>query len=104
MESNLYRIAQEALNNVIKHAGATHVSVLLERRADEARLIVEDNGRGFDVDKARAARSRHAGMGLVGMEERAALIGASLQFEAAPGQGSTLFVSVPLGTPTVLTK
>jgi len=98
VESNLYRIAQEALNNVVKHAGATHVSVLLERRPDEALLIVEDNGRGFDVEKARAARGRHAGMGLIGMEERAALMGASLQFEAAPGKGSTVFIRVPLGT------
>jgi PAS domain S-box-containing protein len=96
VESNLYRITQEALNNVVKHAGATHVSVLLERRADEALLIVEDNGRGFDVEKARGARSRHAGMGLVGMEERSALIGANLQFEAAPGKGSTLFIRVPI--------
>ena len=95
VESNLYRITQEALNNVVKHAGATHVSVLLERRADEALLIIEDNGRGFDVEKARAARNRHAGMGLIGMEERCALIGATLQFEAAPGKGSTLFVQVP---------
>ncbi len=80
------------------------MSVLLERRADEALLIVEDNGRGFDVEKARAARSRHAGMGLVGMEERSALIGANLQFEAAPGKGSTLFIRVPLSTPIVLQK
>lgn len=104
IESNLYRITQEALNNVFKHAGATHVSVLLERRADEALLIVEDDGRGFDVEKARAARNRHAGMGLVGMEERAALIGADLQFEAAPGKGSTLFIRVPLSTAIVLRK
>jgi signal transduction histidine kinase len=104
VESNLYRITQEALNNVVKHAGATQVSVLLERRAEEALLIVEDNGRGFDVERARAARSRHAGMGLVGMEERSALIGASLQFEAAPGKGSTLFIRVPLSTVVVLRK
>jgi PAS domain S-box-containing protein len=98
-ESNLYRITQEALNNVIKHAGATRVSVILERRVDEAILIVEDNGRGFDFEKARAARSRHAGMGLVGMEERAALIGATIQFESAPGKGSTLFVKIPVTRP-----
>jgi PAS domain S-box-containing protein len=104
VESNLYRITQEALNNVIKHAGATHVSVLLERRLDEARLIIEDNGRGFDVEKARAARNRHAGMGLIGMEERCALIGATLQFEAAPGKGSTLFVQVPMSTANILQK
>jgi signal transduction histidine kinase len=104
IESNLYRITQEALNNVVKHAGATHVSVLLERRADEALLIVEDNGRGFDVEKARTARSRHAGMGLVGMEERSALIGANLQFEAAPGKGSTLFIRVPLSSAVVFEK
>lgn len=95
-ESNLYRITQEALNNVVKHAGATRVSLILERRMDEAILIVEDNGRGFDFDRARAARGRHAGMGLVGMEERAALIGATIQFETAPGEGSTLFVKVPV--------
>jgi len=99
VESNLYRITQEALNNVVKHAGASHVSVLLERRGDEAFLIVEDNGRGFDVERARASRGRHAGMGLIGMEERAALIGARVQVEAAPGKGTTLFVKVPVETP-----
>jgi len=98
IESNLYRIAQEALNNVAKHAGASRASVLLDRRGSDAFLIIEDNGRGFDLTRARTARSSHAGMGLVGIEERCALVGATLQLETAPGKGSTLFVRVPART------
>jgi PAS domain S-box-containing protein len=98
VESHLYRIVQEALNNVSKHAAAKRVSVILERRGDDVTLIVEDDGRGFDVEAARAARG--AGMGLVGMHERAASLGGQLQYESAPGHGTTLFVRIPITVPT----
>ena len=89
VETALYRIAQEALNNVAKHARAQRVDVLLERRPDCVLLVVEDDGVGFDA--ARPSGGRH-GFGLVGMQERSALVGASLQIDTTPGQGTTVLV------------
>jgi len=95
METNLYRITQEALNNVIKHSEASSVSVLLERSGDNVVLIVEDNGRGFEVDKVmRSERGLGRGLGLSGIRERAELIGGSLEIESEPGNGTTLYVRV----------
>jgi PAS domain S-box-containing protein len=88
-ETTLYRIAQEALTNVAKHARATHVEVILERRDDHVLLIIEDDGAGFDPDMQAGARN---GFGLLGMQERAALVGATLQLESAPGKGTTILV------------
>ncbi len=93
IESHLYRIVQEALNNVGKHAQATHVSVLLEYRDKEIVLIVEDDGRGFELD---AAATERRGMGLTGMEERIALIGGQLEIESSPGKGTTIYARVPI--------
>jgi signal transduction histidine kinase len=90
---NVYRVAQEALNNVQKHAAADSVSVLLERRDGHALLIVEDDGKGFDPD---AAADGGGGMGLVNMRERASLIGGTLEIETSPGAGTTLYVRVPV--------
>ncbi len=92
IETTLYRIAQEALNNIAKHARAGHVEIILERRADQVSLIVEDDGVGFDVSGIDGDRR---GFGLLGMQERAALVGASLQIESAPGEGTTIFVRMP---------
>jgi PAS domain S-box-containing protein len=92
-ETHLYRIVQEALNNVFKHAHATRVSVLIERRRANLVLVIEDNGQGFDPESQR--RSERRGLGLVGMRERAALIGAHLEIESAPGGGTTVFLTVP---------
>jgi signal transduction histidine kinase len=88
VETTLYRIAQEALNNAAKYSRARRVDVLLERRPDCVLLIVEDDGVGFDADAAGSRR----GFGLVGMKERAALIGASLEIETRPGAGTTVLV------------
>jgi PAS domain S-box-containing protein len=94
VESTMYRVAQEALNNVLKHARAAHVDMALERHADHVSLIIEDNGVGFDA--ASAANDACGGVGLAGMRERATLIGADLQIESTPGCGTTIFVRVPL--------
>src|SRR5262249_10114429 len=94
VETNVYRIAQEALHNVFKHANASHVTVSLERRGDDVVFIVADNGRGFDVD-GLAARTV-GGLGIVNMRERAALSGGALEVESAPGNGTTLFVRLGL--------
>lgn len=95
IELQLYRIVQEALNNVGKHANAKNVSVLLERRGDDLTLIIEDDGRGFDVEALRGA-----GLGLIGMQERVASLGGHLDFESAPGRGTTLFVRIPITVAT----
>ena len=92
IETTLYRIAQEALNNIAKHARAGHVEVILERRPDHVSLIVEDDGVGFDPGGVDADRR---GFGLLGMQERAALVGATLQIESAPGEGTTVLVRMP---------
>jgi PAS domain S-box-containing protein len=93
VETTIYRLAQEALNNVAKHAQAEHVDVVLERTAACLSLIVEDNGVGFDLSDAEMPRK---GLGLIGMRERAALVGADLQIESTPGQGTTIMVRAPI--------
>ena len=82
-EANLYRLTQEALHNVYKHARATHVSVLLERRDHRIVLVVEDNGCGFAIDDV--SPEPVASLGLVSMRERAALVGGELTIESTPG-------------------
>lgn len=92
VETHLYRIAQEALNNVAKHAGARNVSLVLDFRDEQAMLIVEDDGRGFDVEQAGDGNSP---LGLIGMRERAQIVGGNLEIESVPGHGTSVFVTVP---------
>jgi PAS domain S-box-containing protein len=92
IETTLYRIAQEALNNIAKHAHARQVEIILERRTDQVLLIVEDDGVGFEPVGMDGQRR---GFGLLGMQERAALVGATIQIESAPGEGTTIFVRTP---------
>lgn len=94
VETHLYRIMQEALNNIIKHANATNVNVLLEWNRSGVNLIVEDNGKGFAPSDNRT-RQAGDGLGLIGMRERALLIGGDVQIESSPGMGTTLFIRVP---------
>jgi two-component system CheB/CheR fusion protein len=93
IETAFYRITQEALNNVAKHAGATSVSILLERRADSVSLIVEDDGCGFDDENTSGSGDR--GLGLAGMRERAALLGGSVEIESSEGEGTTIIARIP---------
>lgn len=97
VETALYRIVQEALTNVVRHAGsATQVGVILQGTAGEVSVIIEDNGPGFDVEPTLRSAPEERRLGIIGMRERAALVGGSLAVESAPGQGTTLFVRVPL--------
>ncbi|MEQ1922805.1 MAG: PAS domain S-box protein [Pyrinomonadaceae bacterium] len=96
MEIHLYRITQEALNNIAKHAGASHVSVILEKRGDRIILIIEDDGTGFVPGKRSVPDKSGRGLGLLGMRERATLIGGEVEIESAPGNGTTIYVRVPL--------
>jgi signal transduction histidine kinase len=94
LEIHLFRIAQEALNNVRKHAHATNVEVVLQHHDGRVVLTVADNGIGFDVD-AMTSNSHDAGLGILGMRERAALAGGSLQIECLPEQGCSVILSAP---------
>ena len=87
-ETTLFRIVQEALTNIAKHARASSVEVILERRSDQVLLVVEDDGVGFDP----GAPSPEQSFGLLGMQERAALVGATLQIESTPGKGTTVLL------------
>jgi signal transduction histidine kinase len=91
VETTLYRIVQEAVTNVAKHAGAEHLSITLMRKNGSVVAIVEDDGKGFDP-----ASTGTDGLGLVGMRERLALVGGTLRIEAAAGAGTTIAAEVPL--------
>jgi len=93
IETALYRIVQEALTNIGRHARATRADVLLERRGDRVVVVVEDNGLGFDAEIGRFAQDGH--LGLVGMQERVEMLGGSLTIESAAGAGTTIVVEVP---------
>jgi signal transduction histidine kinase len=95
VETALFRITQEALQNVVKHARASTVGIALHVEEHLVRLTVSDDGVGFDQAKARGLLS----YGLDGMHERAALIGARLDVRSRPGNGTAVIVIVPLGVP-----
>ena len=91
-----YRVAQEALNNVAKHAHASRVDVLLESQDGSVVMVVEDDGVGFEAsDKS----TRDKGIGIVGMHERASLVGAALDVESRPGDGTSVYLRMPIAEP-----
>jgi len=91
VETTLYRIVQEALTNIVKHAEASRVSILLVRRSGTATVVIEDDGRGFDPTELR-----EEGMGIIGMRERVQLHEGRLTVESTAGSGATLVAEVPL--------
>jgi len=93
----VYRIVQEALTNVARHSGAAKAGVVLERRAGYIHLVVEDDGRGFDPEHATLPLAdKMLGLGLLGMRERTALVGGTMDIESEPGKGTTVFVRFPI--------
>jgi signal transduction histidine kinase len=95
VETALYRVVQEAVTNVVRHASATRVDVLVERRDGRVVALVEDDGKGFAPATAQGAEC----LGLVGMRERAEALGGTLAVESAPGEGTTIAVEVACGDP-----
>jgi len=91
----LFRVAQEALTNVIKHSAARQAWVRLGYDGREVRLLVRDDGCGFNTALPRAASSSRSPWGLLGMQERAALLGGSFRVQSAPGQGTQVEVVIP---------
>jgi two-component system sensor histidine kinase UhpB len=96
IELVLYRVAQEAMTNIAKHAGAAHASINLTRRGELVTLIVTDNGRGFDPALASKQDDRGLGLGLFGMEERVVLVGGILQIISRSGIGTAVIATIPL--------
>jgi two-component system, chemotaxis family, CheB/CheR fusion protein len=95
VETTIYRVVQEGLTNVLKHAEATSISLLLERRDSHVMVILEDDGNGFGVDEVLASPEQSLRLGLRGMRERLALLGGSLEIESVPGESTTIFARIP---------
>jgi signal transduction histidine kinase len=92
VETTLYRVVQESLTNIVKHASAHNISVSIARRGPTVAAVIEDDGAGFDQ---RAVREK--GVGLLGMRERLSFVDGRLEIESRPGAGTTIVAEVPLG-------
>ena len=90
VETTLYRVVQEALTNVVKHSGAKHVSIVISNREGRVAATIDDDGRGFE-----SAEVRDDALGLLGMRERLALVGGTLEVESSAGSGTTIAAQVP---------
>jgi signal transduction histidine kinase len=96
VELALYRIGQEALNNVARHAGAQNVWIDIAYSDSSVSLTVRDDGAGFDPAEAARSGSAQGGLGLAGMQERVALVDGSVTIDSAPGRGTTVRAEVPV--------
>ena len=97
IEISLFRVVQEAITNVIRHAEASRVAISLRLQGNSLELAVRDNGRGFDTNEVveRAAAGRH--LGLLGIRERIRMLGGKVEIESTPEQGTEVRVRIPLG-------
>jgi signal transduction histidine kinase len=98
MKIAVFRIIQESLNNIIKHANATHVNIYVRFEEKQVRINVRDNGIGFDLDSVKHRLTNRPSLGLAGMEERAALLGGSVSVQSRPGYGTEVEAVVPYHT------
>lgn len=97
LQITIFRVLQEATNNILKHAGANRVRVRLDRIDDVISLLIEDNGCGFNPDCVRGVDGQCSGLGLLSMKERAAFSGGTYQISSSPGQGTRIQVWWPCG-------
>jgi PAS domain S-box-containing protein len=102
LETACFRIAQEALTNVVRHAQARHVWVALHSRDAEVHLVIRDDGLGFDRDTVWSAPVSEGNLGVQGMQERAVIVGGQLDIHSAPGQGTEVHARFPLPSPGAL--
>ncbi len=93
---NIYRIFQEALTNVVKHAQSSLISIAAKEFKDTLTFSVEDDGKGFEVEKVKEGKSNKLGLGLTAMEERVRLLGGSMNIESRKGKGTKVIFSVPI--------
>jgi signal transduction histidine kinase len=94
----VYRVVQESLTNIAKHAAANSVTVLLERAGGRLVVVVEDDGKGFDTEDAFGRNGSGQRLGLLGMKERAELVGGVLDIESTPGDGTIVLMRIPLSS------
>ena len=94
IETVLFRIAQEAINNVIQHSYAQHVTIRLQQKESQISMLFSDNGRGWDL-KPNEFKDMSRGLGLVGMQERAALVGGQVHIESSMDRGTNILVQIP---------
>jgi signal transduction histidine kinase len=95
LKTTIYRIMQEALNNVAKHSNANFVQMQLLKTKTGMHLNIHDNGRGFNLDQAMALQTSRRGFGLASMRERAELSGAAFEIDSAKGQGTAIHIAWP---------
>lgn len=96
LEASLFRVIQEAVNNIIKHANAAHVIVRLTFEDSVAHVVVADDGRGFDAERALTLDGRSGeNIGIIGMQERVRLLGGRLRIRSQPGQGTQVEITIP---------
>jgi len=95
VETAIFRVFQEAINNIYKHAGARNVSVRLTRDDGKVIASISDDGKGFDVDSNEGV-DKNGGLGLVGIKERVSLLGGTLNIKSKPGKGTELRIEVPV--------
>jgi len=94
IEGNILRIAQEAINNAVRHAQARNILVNLKFDANRVQLIVRDDGCGFNYQESMSGAAKH--FGLVGMQERAGLLGGDIRIDGQEGKGTTVLLRIPL--------
>lgn len=95
-ELSLYRIAQEAISNIVRHSEARNAAIRLECDADKCVLRVEDDGKGFDVSEITSIDERGRGAGMFGMKERVTMVGGTCSCQSQPGQGTRVIAQVPI--------
>jgi len=95
IETAFYRIVQEALNNISKHAEASQVEISLEQRDSAIYVSIMDNGRGFDLDKVLHPESPERGFGIIGIQERVSLLGGKIDIQSSPGFGTQISIEIP---------
>jgi two-component system sensor histidine kinase UhpB len=95
IETAFYRIVQEALNNISKHAGANRVEIFFEHRDSTICASITDNGRGFDLGRVCHPESPGRGFGIMGMQERVSLLGGKIDIQSSPGRGTRIHIKVP---------
>lgn len=94
-EISLYRIVQEAINNILKHSGAKEASVRIKRSGDEIQMTIADDGHGFRLEPAGKAELQKRGFGLTGSAERVRMLGGTQTIQTAPGEGTTIHITIP---------
>ena len=95
IETAIYRVTQEALTNIVKHAQASQVSLVIHHSPKHLRLIIEDNGTGFAYEQFVQANPQQS-LGIQGIQERVLLLGGTVDIESTPGSGTTIYVQIPL--------